>query len=102
MRHIPSLLNVILRLSRAAGDTSAPTAGQPTLLFGGGPSTATPPGLVNPPVEQTNPPEAQTPGSISSGAEFGVAAVVDTTTDQVSREQAQAAIDQASKFLRAF
>jgi hypothetical protein len=40
--------------------------------------------------------------AMTAGSDFAVAVVVDTTTQQVGREQAQAVIEQASKFLRAF
>lgn len=92
----------IITLLASACTTSGPET--PTSLFGVV-STATPPGLVNPPAAETLLPGAPPqpgPATLPAPAEFGVAAIVDQTTQQVSREQAQAAIDQASRFLREF
>ena len=104
MHAFPAILSIVLLFSVTACTTSTPPApGQPTSFFGTNSSTATPSGLVNPAAGQTNPPassESPAPAPVSS--DFTVAAIIDTTTDQVTREQAQAAIDQASKFLREF
>ncbi len=107
MRPISIILIIPLLLSLAAC-TSGTVAPQspvegPTSLFGTA-STATPPELVSPGSSATQPagagesPQAPAP----TGSDFTVAVVVDVTTNQVTREQAQAAVDQASTMLREF
>ncbi len=99
MRILPTLSTILLLLALAAcapGTVTSPGPAEPTSLFGPGnaAATATPAGLVEPGTTPIEPAPAE--------AAFSVAAIIDTTTDQVTVEQAQAAIDQASKLLREF
>ncbi len=104
MRLLPALLviTVLLALPACASGTVAPPAPvEPTSLFGSdaAPRTPTPSGLVTPGLPST---EQANPSAAAPVSDFTVAAIVDTTTDQLTRELAQAAIDQASRFLREF
>ena len=98
--HAHRLLPVCtLMLLLAACTTSSPPApATPTSLFPANvPTTETSPTLG----AVTSMPASATRAAIS-GPDFTVAALVDTTTEQMTREQAQAIIEQASGFLRQF
>ncbi len=97
-RPLASLLIAVLMLALGACATSTPGATvpdtTPTSLFSDAAS----------PAPAASPTLAPLPGitPASSGPEFTVSVLVDTATEEVTREQAQAAVDQASRFLREF
>ncbi|MGE5072752.1 MAG: hypothetical protein ACM3MF_04925 [Anaerolineae bacterium] len=90
---------IVLAFALSACSTSTPAAATATSLFAtaGGTLAAT-----EAPVGETNAAPIVTVAPTSSASGFTVAVVVDTTTEQVTREQAQAVVEQASKFVREF
>ncbi|HEX8992552.1 MAG TPA: hypothetical protein VF784_12810, partial [Anaerolineales bacterium] len=91
------LLILALTACTTAGAPTLTAPATPTSLFPGTPSS-TP--LSTMPVPGALLPTTTLPAP--TGPEFTVAVIVDATSEQVTREQAQAVIDEASGYLREF
>ncbi len=99
--HIHNLLPVsMLMLSLVACGTASPASlSTPTSLFSALPSAVSSP-VFEPTVLRPEPPTPVVPPAATT--DFAVAVIVDATNQQVTREQAQAVVGEASGFLRAF
>lgn len=92
------VLILALAACTTAGTPTPSVPATPTSLFPEAPSSTPLPTM---PVPGGSPLPATTLPA-PAGPEFTVAVIVDSTTEQVTREQAGAAVDQASGFLREF
>lgn len=99
MKRILSLLLIGFWIAGCSTSTPAPAA-TPTTLFGGEASPAVP--MITP----TSPPPLTAPTAEATQApaasEFTLAVIVDSTTAQVTREQAQALVTEATTYLDDF
>ncbi len=93
-----SILILSLAACTTTGTTSLPASTTPASLFPEAPSSE-PPLTIAVPGSTLLP---ETTLSAPAGPEFTVVVIVDSTTEQVTQEQAGAAVDQASGFLREF
>ena len=102
IHNLQALLPIcVLLLSMIACGSSEPPATQtPFSLFASPPPIAVPTTTT----QETAPGPGAATATVQAAAnpEFTVSAIVDASTEQVTREQAQAVIAEASKFLREF
>ncbi len=88
----------------ACGGSRLPAAPTTVSLFASQPAATTSPATLFAPTESSTalPMTSATEAQLPTKPEFTVSVIVDKTTQQVSREQAQAVIAEASKFLQEF